>query len=40
MRSVEQLTEAKKRRDEIRDDSIRLIPGEEVLTQVRQLLEQ
>ncbi|MEJ6483314.1 addiction module protein [Nostoc punctiforme UO1] len=33
-------TEAKKRRDEIRDGSVQSIPGEEALAQVRQLLQQ
>ncbi|MCL1464169.1 addiction module protein [Argonema galeatum] len=34
------VTEAKKRRDEIRDGDVQPIPGEEALAQVRQLLEQ
>ncbi|NDJ25337.1 acyl-protein synthetase [Nostoc sp. B(2019)] len=33
-------TEAKKRRDEIRDGSVQSISGEEALAQVRQLLQQ
>jgi hypothetical protein len=33
------LTEAKRRRDEVRNGVITPIPGEEALTQVRQLLE-
>jgi putative addiction module component (TIGR02574 family) len=33
------VTEAKRRRDEVRNDSITPIPGEEALAQVRQLLE-
>jgi hypothetical protein len=33
-------TEAKKRRDEIRDGVVQPIPGEEALEQVRRLLEQ
>lgn len=33
-------TEAKKRRDEIRNGSIQTIPGEEALEQVRRLLKQ
>jgi len=32
-------TEAKKRRDEVRNGSIQPIPGEEALMQVRRLLE-
>ena len=32
--------EAKKRRDEIRNHSVELIPGEVALTQVRRILEQ
>lgn len=34
------ITEAKKRRDEIRDGIVQPIPGEEALAQVRRLLEQ
>ncbi|WP_416673784.1 addiction module protein [Egbenema bharatensis] len=34
------MTEAKKRRDEIRDSIVQPIPGEEALAQVRRLLEQ
>ncbi|HAA30467.1 MAG TPA: acyl-protein synthetase [Cyanobacteria bacterium UBA8553] len=34
------VTEAKKRRDEVRNGTIQPIPGEEALAQVRQLLEQ
>jgi hypothetical protein len=34
------VTEAKKRRDQIRNGSVQPIPGEEALTQVRRLLEQ
>jgi len=34
------LTEAKKRRDQIRNGSVQPIPGEEALAQVRRLLEQ
>lgn len=33
------VTEAKKRRDRIRDGSVQSIPGEEALAQVRRLLE-
>jgi Putative addiction module component len=33
-------TEAKKRRDEVRNGSIETIPGEEALEQVRRLLKQ
>ena len=33
------VSEAKKRRDEVRDGSVQPIPGVEALTQVRQLLE-
>jgi Putative addiction module component len=33
------LTEAKQRRDEIRNGTVTPIPGEEALAQVRQLLE-
>ncbi|MBD2562836.1 hypothetical protein H6G95_19890 [Nostoc linckia FACHB-391] len=33
-------TEAKKRRDDIRDGSVQSILGEEALAQVRQLLQQ
>jgi hypothetical protein len=33
-------TEAKRRRDEIRNSSVQPIPGDEALTQVRRLLEQ
>jgi hypothetical protein len=31
--------EAKKRRDEVRNGSVKTIPGDEALAQVRQLLE-
>jgi len=34
------VTEAKKRRDQIRNGSVQSIPGEEALSQVRQLLDQ
>ncbi|MFN6516816.1 MAG: addiction module protein [Nostoc sp. CreGUA01] len=34
------VTEAKKRRDQIRNGSVELIPGEEALSQVRRLLNQ
>jgi hypothetical protein len=34
------VTEAKKRRDQIRNGSIQPIPGEEALSQVRRLLNQ
>jgi hypothetical protein len=34
------VTEAKRRRDEVRDGTVTLIPGEEALDQVRRLLEQ
>ena len=34
------VTEAKRRRDEIRDGSIQPISGEEALAQVRRLIEQ
>ncbi|MGA7932442.1 MAG: addiction module protein [Kovacikia sp.] len=33
------LTEAKRRRDEVRDGSVQPIPGEEALAQVRRLIE-
>ncbi len=33
-------TEAKRRRDEIRNASVQIIPGEEALAQVRRFLEQ
>lgn len=33
------MTEAKRRRDEVRDGSVQPIPGEEALAQVRRLLE-
>jgi hypothetical protein len=33
-------TEAKRRRDEIRNSSVQPIPGDEALAQVRRLLEQ
>jgi Putative addiction module component len=33
------VTEAKGRRDEVRDGSVQPIPGEEALAQVRRLLE-
>ena len=32
-------TEAKRRRDQVRDGSVQLIPGEDALAQVRRLLE-
>ncbi len=32
-------TEAKKRRDEVRNASVQTIPGEEALARIRQLLE-
>jgi len=34
------VTEAKQRRDQIRNGSVQPIPGEEALSQVRRLLEQ
>jgi Putative addiction module component len=34
------VTQAKRRRDEIRNGSVQSIPGEEALAQVRRLLEQ
>jgi hypothetical protein len=34
------ITEAKKRRDQVRDGSVQPIPGEEALAQVRRLLGQ
>lgn len=34
------ITEAKKRRDEVRSGSVQLISGEEALVQVRRLLDQ
>lgn len=34
------ITEAKKRRDQVRDGSVQPVPGEEALAQVRRLLEQ
>lgn len=34
------VTEAKKRRDQIRNGSVQPIPGEEALSQVRRLLNQ
>jgi hypothetical protein len=34
------ITEAKKRRDQVRDGSVQLVPGEEALAQVRRLLGQ
>lgn len=34
------MTEAKKRRDQVRDGVVQPIPGEEALAQVRRLLEQ
>lgn len=34
------VTEAKRRRDEIRNDTVTPIPGDEALAQVRQLLEE
>lgn len=34
------ITEAKKRRDQVRDGSVQTIPGEEALAQVRRLLGQ
>lgn len=33
------VTEAKRRRDEVRDGSIQAIPGEDALAQVRRLIE-
>jgi hypothetical protein len=33
------LSEAKKRRDQVRNGSVQTIPGEEALSQVRRLLE-
>lgn len=33
-------TEAKRRRDEVRSGTVKTIPGEEALAQVRRLLEQ
>lgn len=33
------LSEAKSRRDEVRNGSVEVIPGDEALTQVRNLLE-
>jgi hypothetical protein len=33
------LSEAKRRRDEVRDGSVQPIPGEEALAQVRRLIE-
>jgi Putative addiction module component len=33
------VTEAKSRRDDVRDGSVQTIPGEEALAQVRQLLK-
>ena len=33
------VTEAKRRRDEVRDGSVQPIPGEDALAQVRQLIE-
>lgn len=33
------LTEAKRRRDEVRDGFVQLIPGEEALDRVRRLIE-
>ncbi|MBE9052529.1 addiction module protein [Nostocales cyanobacterium LEGE 11386] len=33
------VTEAKRRRDEVQHGSVQLIPGEEALAQVRQLIE-
>jgi putative addiction module component (TIGR02574 family) len=33
------MAEAKRRRDEVRDGSVRVIAGEEALAQVRQMLE-
>jgi Putative addiction module component len=33
------VTEAKRRRDEVRDGSVRAIPGEDALAQVRRLVE-
>ncbi len=33
------VTEAKRRRDEIRDGSVRPVSGEDALTQVRRLIE-
>jgi Putative addiction module component len=34
------MTEAKSRRDGVRDGSVQTIPGEEALAQVRRLIEQ
>jgi Putative addiction module component len=34
------VTEAKRRRDEVRDGAVQIIPGEEALAQVRRLIEQ
>ncbi|MGM3307257.1 addiction module protein [Anabaena sp. WFMT] len=34
------ITEAKKRRDQVRNGSVQTIPGEEALIQIRRLLEQ
>ncbi|MGF1590446.1 MAG: addiction module protein, partial [Pleurocapsa sp.] len=33
------VTEAKKRRDEVRDASVQAIPGEQALAQVRRMIE-
>ena len=33
------VTEAKRRRDEVRDGSVQPIPGEDTLAQVRRLIE-
>lgn len=33
------LTEAKRRRNEVRDDSVQPIPGEQALAQVKRLIE-
>jgi hypothetical protein len=33
------VTEAKRRRDEVRDGSVQPIPGEEAMAQVRRLIE-
>lgn len=33
------VTEAKKRRDEVRDGSVQAIPGEQALAQVRRMIE-
>ena len=33
------ITEAKKRRDEVRDGSVQAIPGDQALAQVRRMIE-